>query len=44
MGNLIKSKHKKVRKPIACALHEIAKIIGQEKAEKDLFHIYEKGL
>lgn len=44
MQNLIKSKHKKVRKPIACALHEIAKIIGSDKAEKDLFNIYEKGL
>lgn len=28
-----------VKKPIACSLHEIAIIIGSEKAERDLFDV-----
>ena len=34
----------KVKKPIACAMHEIAKIIGAEKAEKELFNVLEAFL
>lgn len=30
-----------MRKPIACCLHEIAYIIGQERAEKELFPVLE---
>lgn len=41
---LVKNKNKSVRKPIACSLHEIAEIIGQEKAEKDLFEVYDQVL
>jgi len=29
----------KIKKPLACALHEIAKIIGEEKAEKELIKV-----
>lgn len=28
-----------VKRPLACSLHEIAKIIGEEQAEKDLFKV-----
>lgn len=31
----------RVRKPLACSLHEIAKIIGEEKTEKDLLSVLE---
>lgn len=41
LKKLINSKNKRVKIPIACGLHEIAKIIGPEKAEKDLFEVYE---
>jgi len=34
----------RVRKPIACSLHEIAKIIGEEKAERDLVGVLERFL
>lgn len=30
-----------MKKPLCCSLHEICKIIGPEKAERDLFHIIE---
>jgi len=40
---LVKS-NDKVRKPIACSLHEIAKIIGEERAEKDLVVVLERFL
>lgn len=36
--------NEKIRKPIACSLHEIAKIIGEEKAEKDLVGVLERFL
>lgn len=35
---------KKVKKPLACGLHDIASIIGQEKAEKDLFGVLDSIL
>ena len=41
LKKLITSKNKRVKLPIACGLHAIAKIIGPEKAEKDLFEVYE---
>ncbi|EAR99442.2 protein phosphatase 4 regulatory subunit 1, putative (macronuclear) [Tetrahymena thermophila SB210] len=41
---LLKSNIKKVKKPIACSLHEIALILGQEKAEKDLFNVLDQIL
>ena len=31
----------KIRKPLACSLHEIAKIVGEEKAEKELISVLE---
>jgi len=34
----------KIRKPLACALHEIAKIIGEEQTEKDLLSALESFL
>jgi serine/threonine-protein phosphatase 4 regulatory subunit 1 len=34
----------KIKRPLACALHEIAKIIGEEKAEKELIGILESFL
>lgn len=34
----------KIRKPLACALHEIAKIIGEEHTEKDLLSALESFL
>lgn len=34
----------KVKKPIACGLHEIACLLGQEKAEKDLFNVLDQIL
>jgi len=40
---LVKS-NDKVRKPIACSLHEIAKIIGEERAERDLVVVLERFL
>jgi len=40
---LLKS-NDKVRKPIACALHEIAKIIEEERAEKELLGVLESFL
>ncbi|KRX07644.1 Armadillo-type fold [Pseudocohnilembus persalinus] len=41
---LIKHRNKNVKKPIACSLHEVAKIIKQKRAEDDLFEVYEKVL
>lgn len=41
MIKLINNKNKKIKKPIACAIHEIARMIGPEFAERDLFDIYE---
>jgi serine/threonine-protein phosphatase 4 regulatory subunit 1 len=34
----------KIKKPLACSLHEIAKIIGEEKAEKELLSVLESFL
>jgi serine/threonine-protein phosphatase 4 regulatory subunit 1 len=34
----------KIRKPLACSLHEIARIIGPERSEKDLIGILENIL
>jgi len=34
----------KIKKPLACSLHEIAKIIGEEKAEKELLGVLESFL
>ncbi|EGR27934.1 protein phosphatase 4 regulatory subunit 1, putative [Ichthyophthirius multifiliis] len=42
--SLLKSTNKKVKKPIACSLHIIANIIGQEKAENDLFSVLDQIL
>ena len=36
--------NKKVKKPLACSLHEIAKIIGPEKSLKDLSFVFETFL
>jgi len=33
---MIKSGRAAIRKPLACSLHEVAKIIGPIKAEKEL--------
>ena len=41
---LINNKNKKIKRPIACAIHEIARMIGPESAERDLFDIYEQIL
>jgi len=41
--SLLKS-NDKIRKPLACALHEIAKIIGEEQTEKDLLSALESFL
>lgn len=40
---LLKSEDK-MRKPLACSLHEIAKIIGEERAEKELLSVLESFL
>jgi len=42
MKKLINNKNKKVKKPIACAIHEIARMIGPEAAEENLVNIYEQ--
>jgi len=44
MIKLINNKNKKIKKPIACAIHDIAKMIGPKNAERDLFDIYEQIL
>lgn len=36
---LIKHSNKNVRKPLACSLHEIAKVVGTKIAEKDLISL-----
>ena len=33
-----------IRRPLACSLHEIARIIGPDRAEKDLISILENIL
>lgn len=38
---MVKNKNKKIKRSIACGLHEVAKIIGQQRAETDLFDILE---
>lgn len=38
---LVKSKIKQIKRSIACGLHEVAKIIGQDKTETELFDILE---
>ena len=34
----------KIKRPLACSLHEIAKIVGEEKAEKELISVLEMFL
>ena len=42
MIKLINNKNIKVRKPIACAFHEIARIIGPKATEENLLNIFEQ--
>lgn len=37
----MKSKDRRVRRPLACCLHEIALIIGSQKAAKDLLPVFD---
>lgn len=37
-------KQAEIRRPLACALHEIARIVGPDRAEKDLITILESVL
>lgn len=41
---LMRVNDKQVRKPLACALHELAKIIGPQQAEKDLIAVLDAVL
>eukprot|EP01017_Pseudomicrothorax_dubius_P051347 TRINITY_DN9868_c0_g1_i4.p1 TRINITY_DN9868_c0_g1~~TRINITY_DN9868_c0_g1_i4.p1 ORF type:complete len:460 (-),score=60.10 TRINITY_DN9868_c0_g1_i4:487-1866(-) len=41
---LAKSPDRKVRKPIACSLHEVARILGPERTEKELYPLLMKFL
>ena len=40
-NHLWKSKDERVRKTLAASLHEVAKLIGPEQSEKDLFPVLE---